>query len=90
MIILSITGFFRMMLYILVIYMLVRFFTRLLLPVVMEDYVKTEKRRIDREREAYYKAEKKKEGKISIDPGSSRRGKRKGMEGEYVDYEEVK
>lgn len=79
-----------MMLYLLVIYLLVRFFTRLLMPVVMEDYVKSEKRRIDREREAFYKAEKKKEGKISIDLGSGRRGKKKNIEGEYVDYEEVK
>lgn len=90
MILLSVTGLFRMLLDLLVIYLVVRFFTRLLLPVVMEDYVKTAKRKAERERREFYQAEKKREGKISIDTGAYKDRKKRNDEGEYVDYEEVK
>ena len=90
MILLSVTGLFRMMIDLLVIYLVVRFFTRLLLPVVMEDYVKTAKRKAEKERQEIYRAEKKREGKISIDTGSYKGRKYKNDDADYIDYEEVK
>ena len=76
--------------YIFVIYFIVRFFTRLLLPVVMEDYLKNAKKRAEREKHEFYKAEKKREGKISIDFGPNKGRNDRNEEGEYVDYEEIK
>jgi hypothetical protein len=90
MLMLSITGFLRMIFYLIVIYIIVRFFTRLLMPVVMEDYVSKAKKQAERDRQEYLRQHKQKEGKISIDYVPPVDKKIKKDEGDYIDFEEVK
>jgi hypothetical protein len=81
---------FKLIFYLIAIYLIVRFFTRLLMPVVMEDYVEKAKKKAESDRQEYLKQNKQREGKVSIDyvpPVSKKINK---DEGDYIDYEEIK
>jgi len=81
---------FKLIFYLIAIYIVVRFFTRLLMPVVVEDYVQKAKKQAERDRQEYLKKNKQKEGKVSIDYVPPIDKKIKKDEGDYIDYEEVK
>ena len=81
---------FKLIFYLIAIYIVVRFFTRLLMPVVVEDYVQKAKKQAERDRQEYLKKNKQKEGNVSIDYVPPVDKKIKKDEGDYIDYEEVK
>jgi hypothetical protein len=81
---------FKLIFYLIAIYIVVRFFTRLLMPVVMEDYVDKAKKQAERDRQDYLKKNKQREGKVSIDYVPPVDKKIKKDEGDYIDYEDVK
>ena len=81
---------FKLIFYLIAIYIVVRFFTRLLMPVVVEDYVEKAKKQAERDRQEYLKKNKQKEGNVSIDYVPPVDKKIKKDEGDYIDYEEVK
>jgi hypothetical protein len=90
MIVCSITGLFKVFIYLIFIYFVVRLFTRLLIPVAMEDYVEKAKKKADKERKAFFQEAKKKEGKVSIDYVPPVEKKFTSKDGDYIDYEELK
>ena len=81
---------FKLIFYLIAIYIVVRFFTRLLMPVVMEDYVDKAKKQAEKDRQEFLKKNKQKEGKVSIDYVPPVDKKINKDEGDYIDYEEVK
>jgi hypothetical protein len=81
---------FKLFFYLIAIYIIVRFFTRLLMPVVMEDYVDKAKKQAERDRQEFLRQNKQREGKVSIDYVPPVNKKINKDEGDYIDYEEVK
>ena len=81
---------FKLIFYLIAIYIVVRFFTRLLMPVVMEDYVEKAKKQAERDKQEFLKKNKQREGKVSIDYVPPVNKKINKDEGDYIDYEDVK
>ncbi len=53
---------FKLIFYLIAIYIVVRFFTRLLMPVVMEDYVGKAKKQAEKDHQDFLKKNKQREG----------------------------
>lgn len=82
-------GLIRLALFLLLIYLLVKLFTRYLLPYVLKRFIRKTEKRYKQQRKAY-EDENKREGDIKIDYGNKKKESKKTDNlGEYVDYEEV-
>lgn len=87
-IILNPVGIFRTIIFIAIVYFVIRLFTRYLLPLIVENKVKEMQKKMQ-EQQRQQKHSGKREGEITIeyDPGS--KNVRNRDEGDYVDFEEV-
>jgi hypothetical protein len=81
-------GLLRTILILLVIYFLFKLVARVILPLLLKNYVE-KKHREFQDRFGQHQQKVKKEGEITIEKKSTK-GKGKDDEGEYVDYEEIK
>jgi hypothetical protein len=75
-------------LYFLIVYYMFRVVDRLLFG--DRRAIEKERKRQQKEKERIFREYKRREGKITIDPGQNAQKKFRNDQGEYVDYEEVK
>jgi hypothetical protein len=82
-------GLLRTILILLAIYFLFRFIMRVILPLLLKNYIEKKQKEFFGQQQHF---DKKEEGKITVKKGSSLKNKKKTNddEGEYVDYEEIK
>jgi hypothetical protein len=84
-------GLLRTILILLAIYFLFRFIMRVILPLLLKNYIeKKQKEFFGQHQQQHF--DKKEEGKITVKKTPSSKGKKShdDDEGEYVDYEEIK
>ncbi|MCX6181988.1 MAG: DUF4834 domain-containing protein [Bacteroidetes bacterium] len=86
MVLLSITGLVKTIVYILVIYYGLKFLVRYVFPMLLKNYVDNKVGEMKKQQNAVYEQEveqlKKQKGKVTISKDPSK-------DGEYVDYEEI-
>jgi|AntRauTorcE11897_2_1112592.scaffolds.fasta_scaffold33401_3 hypothetical protein len=82
-------GLIRLALFLLLIYLLAKLFTRYLLPYILKRFIRKTEERYKKERKAYEDQDKR-EGDIHIAYKNRRKSSKKhDTLGEYVDYEEI-
>ena len=82
-VILYIAGFVRTLLIILIVYYLIKFIGKYLLPLLISNQKDKYEYKNNSSRSG------KKEGEVTVDTSGKRKTDRNGEEGEYVDFEEV-
>lgn len=87
-IILNPVGLFRTIIFIAIIYFVIRLFTRYLLPLIVENKVKEMQQKMQ-EKQRQQQRSGKREGDVTIEYDQKRNNIRNRDEGEYVDFEEV-
>jgi hypothetical protein len=82
-------GLIKLALFLLLIYLLVKLFTRYLLPYILKRFIRKTEERYKQQRKAY-EDQNKQEGDIRIEyQNKKQRSKKTDNLGEYVDYEEI-
>jgi hypothetical protein len=79
---------FKGILYFIIVYYLYRLVDKLLFG--DSRAIEKERKRKEKEKERIFREYKRREGKITLDPGQTSTKKFRNDQGEYVDYEEVK
>ena len=81
-------GFFRTLIIIAIIYFALRFIFRIVLPLVLGNYLK---KKVSQAQNNYHRQEySRREGEVTINSSSTNDKKYRNNEGEYVDFEEIK
>lgn len=90
----SVTGLFRLILILTVVYAVYKIITRLIVPALMQKYIKDFQQRYTQQNQQQRSNQaQKKEGEVSISFIDKDKDNNKGHnpdDGEYVDYEEIK
>ncbi len=88
-IILNLVGFIRTVIFIVVVYFIIKLFTRYILPLILENKIRQMHQNMN-ERNQRQKQAGKHEGEVTIDYGSQKSNNSHNRnEGEYVDFEEI-
>lgn len=82
----SLTGFFKIILYIALFYYLFKILSRIFAPILLKTLIKKAETKFGQNQQQ--KTEHKKEGEITIDKMPQQKSSNKDV-GEYVDYEEI-
>lgn len=80
-------GFFRTLIIIAIIYFALRFIFRIVLPIVLGNYLK---KKVSQAQNYHQNEYSRREGEVTINHSSTNDKKHKNNEGEYVDFEEIK
>lgn len=83
-------AFLRTLLIIIIIFYVVRLFTRYILPALFSNYMDSKMKEFSKRQQRYNEETRKREGEVTIDYQPGNKGKGKTDKGEYVDYVEVK
>lgn len=83
-------AFLRTLLIIIIIFYVVRLFTRYILPALFSNYMDSKVKEFSKRQQRYNEEIRKREGEVTIDYHPGNKGKGKTDKGEYVDYVEVK
>jgi len=87
----SVTGFFRLILVILALYIVYAFITRILLPYLLRNTLKSFQQNFVNPDQGYREQHsRKKEGEITIEYLDKPERKQRQTDDEYIDYEEIK
>ena len=83
-------GLLRLIFVFAIVYMVIRFFTRHIFPLLLGTYVNKKMSEMHQNKQANSSSQKKREGEVNIDvkPESNKRYPKDS--GEYVDFEEIK
>ena len=81
---------FRTILILIIIFSVIRIFTRYILPTLFTSYMDNKMDEFARKQKKYKEQAKKREGEVTIDYSPDGRSKNKHSRGEYIDYVEVK
>jgi polyhydroxyalkanoate synthesis regulator protein len=81
---------FRTILILIIIFSLIRIFTRYILPSIFTSYMDNKVNEFSGRQKKYREQSKKKEGEVTIDYSPGNHSKNKPSKGDYVDYVEVK
>ncbi|HKL32258.1 MAG TPA: DUF4834 family protein [Tangfeifania sp.] len=87
-IILNPVGLFRTIIFIAVIYFVVRLFTRYVLPLILDKKIKDMQQKMHNQQKQHQRTNRS-EGDVTIEHENSRNKNRNQNDGEYVDFEEV-
>lgn len=87
-IILNPVGLFRTIIFIAVIYFVVRLFTRYILPLILDKKVKDMQQKMRDQQKQQHRTNRS-EGDVTIEYENERNKKRGQNDGEYIDFEEV-
>jgi hypothetical protein len=83
-------GLLRVIFVFAIVYMVIRFVTKLLFPIFLGTYVNKKMSDMNEQQKAYYNAQRKREGEVNIDVKPEKKKKYSKNSGEYVDFEEIK
>jgi len=83
-------GLLRILFVFAIVYMVIRFLTRLLFPLFLGTYVNKKMSEMNKQQRAYNDAQRKREGEVTIDSKPEKKKKYSKNSGEYVDFEEIK
>ena len=83
-------GLLRVIFVFAIVYMAIRFLTKLLFPMLLGTYVNKKMSDMNSQQQAYKNAQKKREGEVTIDAKPENKKKYSKDSGEYVDFEEIK
>ncbi|MBN2814513.1 MAG: hypothetical protein JXQ80_10585 [Bacteroidales bacterium] len=83
-------AFLRTLLIIIVIFYVVRLFTRYILPALFTNYMDSKMKEFSKRQQRHNDEARKHEGEVTIDYHPGNKGKDKPSKGEYTDYVEVK
>jgi hypothetical protein len=87
-ILLNPVGLFRTIIFIAIVYFVIRLFTRYVLPLILENKIKDMQQKMH-EQQKQQKRTGKQEGEVTIEYDPKRNNIRNRDDGEYVDFEEV-
>ncbi|HEY4785246.1 MAG TPA: DUF4834 family protein [Bacteroidales bacterium] len=82
-------GLLRIIFVFAIIYMVIRFLTRHIFPLLLGTYVNKKMSEMHQSQQAYYNAQQKREGEITIDNKPDKKKRYSQNTGEYVDFEEI-
>lgn len=83
-------GLLRIIFVFAIVYMVLRFLTRHLFPLLLGTYVNRKMEDMQRQQQAYYDNQRKRDGEVTIDAKPDKKKKFSKDSGEYVDFEEIK
>lgn len=83
-------GLLRVIFVFAIIYMVIRFLTRHIFPLLLGNYVNRKMSDMQREQQDHYNSQRRREGEVTINNNPSTKKKYPKDTGEYVDFEEIK
>jgi hypothetical protein len=83
-------GLLRIIFVFAIVYMVLRFLTRHLFPLLLGTYVNKKMADMQQQQQAYYNRQHKSEGEVTIDVKPDKKKKFSKDSGDYVDFEEIK
>lgn len=81
---------FRTILILIIIFSLIRIFSRYILPALFTNYMDSKMNEFSQRQKKYKEQARKREGEVTIDYDPTQKTKNRPSKGEYVDYVEIK